>query len=103
MDASPTVLRLEVKTSRDGAVSISPRDLDGVGSAGHIAVLVVSQSLGGPRWALVPRPRLSHGRLAETEVARSEESCAHADMINKGRSDWLVDGEATGFHLPSFL
>ena len=89
-------LSIEVKTSRSGDFTLSQRDIDGVLPDGHVAFLVESRLLRGPRWILVPARLLSPGaheartlvKLADTRPAVD----VVVDALNTRWSDWILDG-----------
>jgi len=84
-------IRLEMKTSRAGSIPIGQRDLDGVGPAGYLIVLLNDRLLHGPRWVLA-RARGLHARTyAESQLADLAEASFLADGLNQRWSDWILD------------
>jgi len=90
-------LAIEVKTARSGGFVLSQRDIDGVLPEGHVAFLVESRLLGGPRWILVPARLLGPGAHDETALEKlADGSPALAEVIevlNLRWSDWILDGD----------
>ena len=87
----PPALDVEVKTSRGSGFQLSVRDLDGIRRGGHLAALIVSRVLGGPRWALVGGERLSAGGFADQDLAALEARSDVAAAIDAGWADWILD------------
>lgn len=90
----PTTLKLEVKTSRTTSHQLSPRDLDGIGPDGFVAVLITERLQRGPRWILVPGDQLQAGTHTDSGLCKGAEKIQPelCSKLNGFWSDWILDG-----------
>ncbi|MHC4548624.1 MAG: hypothetical protein ACYTEZ_07585 [Planctomycetota bacterium] len=90
----PAALKLEVKTSRAGKLTLDARDLAGITPDGYLAALLTERLAHGPCWVVVPRRGLHPGTYLDLELHGLREPGQLEALLNQGWSDWILDEEA---------
>jgi hypothetical protein len=89
----PEPLKLEVKVTRGDRLSISTRDLEGLGEEGYLAFLVTDRLANGPRWVFIPRNHLTAGTYAQARLVTLGNGILPDLLKNLNRlwTDWVLD------------